>query len=288
MGWFSKKEKEKKVETDVTKKGEEPMIENVVKVNVDKEYLYIVQLNDVEGTTTVRKAPFGAKRYIDGANVYLVNEKIGFKEPFPEDSDEYKQYKIEELDDRIKAIEGRLDDNKKKRLARTPEILDMIQDLKVMRGFKRSLELAGKGSYMQISQEHGGRPLYTFDRKGNFKLPVFKNTDYSLLYVPVEADIALAGDLLKLNEDANGNKDNMIKLANLALTILLIVGFLGLMYFVYETSQTPTVIVEGLADIVSVQAEIADKLQNVTGNFESFVPAEKSPVVTPATTKVNG
>src|SRR6056297_2251951 len=65
---------------------------------------YIIQLYDVEGTTIFERNPFGAKRYIEKANVFLVNEKIGFKEPFPTDGDDYKNYKLEECERRIKEL----------------------------------------------------------------------------------------------------------------------------------------------------------------------------------------
>ena len=143
MGFFSKNKdlKEKKIKTNVTENGQEAYVEEIKKVDVEKEYPYIVQLNDIQDSTIVRRQPFGAKRYIEKANVYLVNEKVGFKEPFPSDNEEYKQFKLDELETKIQEIEKKIEDHRKKKLAKTPEYLDLIQELKVHQGFKRSLEL---------------------------------------------------------------------------------------------------------------------------------------------------
>ena len=178
MGIFSKKQKpEKKVETPQSKAGE-VYVEAPTKVNVDKEYPYVVQLNDIEDNTVIRKEPFGAKRYIEGANVYLVNEKVGFKEPFPINTNDYKNYTLDEIEKKIKSLTQKLEklrNNNSKHKRVTSDELDVIKEIKKFKNYRRSHLFEGNGSYMIISAEHGGRPLYTFDRVGNFKLPVYKN-----------------------------------------------------------------------------------------------------------------
>lgn len=297
MGWFKKEEKEKKVETDITKKGQDPMIENVVKVDVEKEYPYIIKLYDVDGTTAIEKNPFGAKRYIDGANVWLVNEKMGFKEPIPEDNDDYKNYKLEEVHIKIKDIEDRLkllNDNKKKKTIKTinksPEELDLLTDMKILKGYARSLDVQGRGSYMIISQPHGGRPLYSFFRKGNFKLPVFTNTDLSLLYVPNETNIATAGDLLQLNEDKNGNKDNSVKLATLGMFVLTAIVLLVLIYFLYKSAALPTDFIDGFKAITENMNQVTNNMDSLVDKLNNSVtvqPQTITPQINPSTTTIN-
>ena len=281
MGFFTKKEKEKKVETEVTKKGETLMTDTPKVVDVKKDYPYIVQLNDVDGTTAFRKTPFGAKRWIDGANVWLVNEETGFKEPFPEDDDTYKQYKIAEIEAKLKKIDKEINAQKKKTVD-TPLRLDLVQDKKVYLGYKKSLELQGKGSYMIVSEEHGGRPLYTFDRKGNFKLPVFKNTDYSLLYVPVEADIALAGDLLKLNFEKNGSGDNHIKLINIVLTVILVIALGAFLWFGYKVIDIPTETLSSLSKLTQSNAILTENMVEWFNSLNQTIEVTNAaPIVTP-------
>lgn len=295
MGIFSKnKDLENKSNAKkMIKKGEDdPYVEEIKKVDVEKEYPYIVQLNDINDSTIVRRAPFGAKRDIQGANVFLVNEKIGFKEPMPEDSDEYKQYKIDELEDRILELEDKIESHRSKGKAKTPEYLDWLVELKTMKGFKRSLELSGKGSYAIVSQEHGGRLLYTFDRKGNFKLPVYKNVDYSLLYVPNESDIQLASELIEENDKANGITDNTLKLANLAILVLLILAFVALVYFGYKTSTLPEGLTDSLSELTKQQGLLTEKLTELFGGIENVAdkleikPTELN--ATPSQVNVNG
>lgn len=295
MGFFTKTEPEKKVETETTKKGETPMPENPTSIDIAKEYPYVVQLNDIHDSTIIRRKPFGAKRYIEGANVYLVNEKVGFKEPFPENGDIYKQYKLEEIETIIDNIQNKLNTikvNKRKnnKSNKTAEELDLEVDLKTYKGFKRSIELQGTGSYAINAEEYGGRILFTFDRKGNFKLPVFKNVDYSLLYIPNEADITLAGDLLKLNDQENGNKDNMLKLANVVVLVLMVIGFIALLYFIYKTASIPQVFVEGMPSIIEGLNDLTQNLESLTDKFNESINVEAPDIdskINPSTINVN-
>ena len=294
MGIFSKnKDLENKANQKKMKKEgqDDPYVEEIKKVDVEKEYPYIIQLNDINDSTIVRRAPFGAKRDIQGANVFLVNEKIGFKEPLPENSDEYKQYKIDELEDIIEELEEKIETHRSKNKAKTPEYLDWLVELKTMKGFKRSLELSGKGSYTIVSQEHGGRLLYSFDRKGNFKLPVFKNVDYSLLYVPNESDIQLASELIQENDKANGITDNTLKLANLAILVLLVLGFVALIYFIYKSSNMPEGLVDSLTELTTQQGLLTETLTDLFGSVENVAERldVKTPLnTTPSTVNVNG
>lgn len=293
MGIFSKQEKEKTVKTEESEKGD-VFVENPTVVKIDKEYPYVVQLNDIEDNTVLRKAPFGARRYIDGANVWLLNEKAGFKEPFPNNTQEFKNYSVDEIDKKLASIKARLDkfrNNVKTKKRVTSDELDLLEELKKFKNYKRSHIMQGNGSYMIISAEHGGRPLYTFDRVGNFKLPVFKNTDHSLLYIPTETDIATAGELLKLNDDENGIKDNTFKLVALGMVIILAVAVIGLGYLSYKTSQSPIELVDSLKALVDSNtimsnkiSESMDQLTNITSKIEI---SNADNIVNPGTVNIN-
>lgn len=289
MGIFNKKKPEKKVETRESKKGE-VYVENPTKVNIDKDYPYIVQLNDIEDDTVIRRTPFGAKRYIDGANVWLVNEKIGFKEPFPSNNDDYMNYKLDEIESRLKSLNSNLEKLRKKAKHKTPEELDIIDEIKTFKSYRRSHLFKGRGGYMIISAEHGGRPLYTFDRKGNFKLPVYKNTDNSLLYTPSETDLATAGELLKLNDNENGIKDNSFKLITIGIIVILLLTVAVFGYLAYKTTQMPVELTDALTNLVNSNIDLTNKLndgvQTLT-NITSDLNPTKDVSVIPKKVNVN-
>lgn len=231
-------------------------------IKTDGQLPYTVELWDVWGSTSKKAVRFGAKRFIDKGNVFLVNEKRGFIEPFPEDTADYKQYKLDEINKEIKKKETQISAIKQSKNPQYSE-KDLRQDIKILSGFKRSLELDGKGSYMLIdSDQAGARPLFMFDRRGNFRLPVFKNVDVSLLYIPTEAKITEASDLIRENEIKNGK--NSLNLATAGLFILLVILVFGAMYFAYKTASLDGQFVEVLSDISINQAAI-------TENFADFI-----------------
>jgi hypothetical protein len=265
--------------------------ESVTLSNNKDEHPYIIQLYDVEGTTIFERSPFGAKRYIEKANVYLFNEKVGFKEPFPTNSDEFKNYRIDEAERRIRELTNQLNSlrNHNKSSHRiTAEELDLTNAIKTFKNFKRSLELQGEGSYMTVSTS--GKPIYSFFRKGNFKLPLFNNVDTSLRYVPNEAAIAEASELLKLNDDKNGKNDHMHKVINIILSVVLLLGVIGLAIILYKAGTMPEAMVNSMTQLADSNTQLAekfshnlDKIQNVTDRLTRSSPR---PSVIPAQVNV--
>ena len=232
---------------------------------------------------------------MDGANVYLLNEKLGFKEPFPRDTDEFKQYTVSQLENKINNAEKKIarlrkaKDGATKRI--TSEELDLMQEIKQYKGFIRSLELLGKGSYMIIGGDYGGRPIYQFNRVGTFKIPVFTNIDYSLRYMPLESDLATAGELLKLNEDKNGISDNTFKLTMIGLAAILGICIIAVIYFNYLAIQINPEMGEVFLRMAESQVKLSDMLgqividlNNVTG---TFVPSNPDIIPTPGVVNVN-
>jgi hypothetical protein len=284
MGFFNKQEKEKNVKTKDSEAGE-VMPEKVVQADINKDYPFVVQLYDIEDNTVIRRKPFGAKRHIDGANVYLLNEKTGFKEPFPRDTDEFKQYTITQLEEKIESTLKKLDklrkpEKKSETKRTTAEELDLMHELKLFKGYKRSLELSGKGSYMLIAGDYEGRPLYQFNRIGNFKVPVFTNIDYSLRYMPLEADLATAGELLKLNEDKNGNTDNTFKLTMIGLAVVLGVVIIAALWFNYKAITINPDLADAFINIANTQSNIVEKLGEIVtdlGNVTASIEPEFNP-----------
>lgn len=239
-------------------------------IKTDGEYPYTIELWDVWGSTSKKAVRFGAKRYIDKGNVFLVNEKRGFIEPFPEDSSEYKQYKIEEVLKEIKKKEDLLTNLKKTNNPQHSE-RDLREDLKILKSFKRSLEFDGKGSYMLIdSDQAGARPLFMFDRRGNYRLPVFKNVDISLLYIPTEAKITEASDLIRENDIKNGKSN--IGLMTIGLIILLVILVCAGLFFAYKTASLDLSFVEVLKEITVNQEKFTEQIAQAIETINSTKP----------------
>lgn len=248
---------------DITNKKPENA-EKEEKVESKKDFPYDVKLCDIWGSSSKDVAIIPVQRAIEGNNTYLYNEKFGFKEVEPKDSDEFRAYKIEELEEEIKKQEMLLkssnDINKK----------DIRGKIKQYSNWLNSLKLQGKGSYMRFSQT--GKPYFEFDRVGNFRMPVFKNVDKSLLYTPSETKIKKGGDLIKENNDKNGDPNKQLKLLNIFITIVLVILAGIFIYATYKTSELPDQCSVNLdkasAFFVTASERIdnaADTLNNITG-----------------------
>lgn len=236
-------------------------------IKTDGQLPYTVELWDVWGSTSKKAVRFGAKRFIDKGNVFLVNEKRAFIEPFPEDSAEYRQYKLEEVQKEINKKETLISGLKKQKNPQHSE-KDLREDIKILKGFERSLKLDGKGSYMLIdSDAAGARPLFMFDRRGNYRLPVFKNVDVSLLYIPTEAKITEASDLIRENDSKNGK--NSLNLATAGLFIILVLLVFGGMYFAYKTSTLNLGFVEVLQQIAENQDVFTQEITEALGQLNN-------------------
>lgn len=103
---MAKTKKKIEVDPNLENKTEEENIETVEnkdgkleKVKTSGEYPITVELWDIWGTTSKKATRFGAKRYIEKGNVFLVNEKRGFKAPFPQENEDYKQFTVSWLED---------------------------------------------------------------------------------------------------------------------------------------------------------------------------------------------
>lgn len=289
---FGSKKPEKKVETEATKNGQEPVIPDVPQIKVSNDYPYIIQLYDIFGDTSKELEPFGAKREIIGGNVYLVNEKVGFKERFPEDTETYKEHKIAELDKKIQSTEDKLKELKS--LEATPEQLDLKNDLKLFKNWKRSLELRSKGSYVIIASDKlNSKPKFSFDRKGNFKLPVYKDVDHSTIRVPSEAQITTGSELLRENELKNGTPDNTNRLLTFGVLALLLIALCVMGYFMYKTVNSNTPVAQALINVTNSIERIAEsneiyakQFKEATDNLNDIIDrvevTDKPPSVTPA------
>ena len=232
-------------------------------VKDDKAFPYRVKICDIWGTTTKDQVIFGVQRFIEGSNVYLYNEKMGFKEPLPEDSDEFKQYKIEDIDKRLKELDEQLkkkNDNSNQK--------DIRQEIKQLSSWKNSLLLQGRGSYMRMDLE--GKPYFEFDRQGNFRMPVFKNIDKSLLYTPSESKIKLGSELIKENEEKNGDPNKGLRLMNILLTVILVicVGLFG--YLSYKASALPDECSANLDKASVVFINSANKFANAANTLDNI------------------
>lgn len=289
---FKKKDKEKEVKTEATKDGKEPMIPAVEPLKTKDDYPFVIQLFDIFGSSSKEVEPFAAKREIIEGNVYLVNEKFGFKERFPEDNDIYKEQKLDELNKQIQSLQDKIALSNGKEI--TPEVLDMRSDLRQFKAWKKSLELQGKGSYViYTSNGAGSRPKFSFDRKGNFKFPIFKDIDHSLLRVPTEAQITTASELLLENEKKNGKPDNFNKLLAFGLVIVLTLAVCVMGFFMWKMADEPSDVSLALVNLSQSLEVIAQDMhqssinfQNSTSNINDLIDRvelkDKPPQVTPA------
>ena len=231
-------------------------------VKADNDHPYDVRICDIWGTTSKEITTFGAKRFIEGANVYLVNEKLGFKEYMPIDDDDYKLYTLDSITKKIKTLEKELGSEKKKQNPRS-----IKSELRFLKNRQRSLEVQGRGSYMRLNQQ--GKPFFEFDRVGNFKVPVFKNVDYSTLDIPSETRIKTAAELLQENDDKNGEK-NLGKIFQVILIILMIVLVLAGLFFAYKTSQMPQVCAENFDSAARIFNGVVNKLDSTVTNLQNL------------------
>lgn len=193
MAWFKKDKKEEIVDIEkINEKGK------IKKEAVD--YDYRVYLKDIHGSNTKKVLHFGVKRWIDEdtSTVYLLNDTHKFREPLPEDTNDWKIHKIQEVEDKIKEIEKQLSQELKKD---DPKInkKNLEYDLSIYKSYKRSLQLQGRGSYLNYDED--GVPYFVFRRKGNFKLPEFDNVELDTIYTPSEAKIKEASELLDMKKE---------------------------------------------------------------------------------------
>jgi len=187
MGLFKKKDNKKNTNDDS-------------RVKTDKKYHYRVYIKEIEDNYTHKKGHFMVERYIDESKgtVMLRNEETKFNEPKPSNDESYKIYKLKEVDQKILKLEK---DLSKELKIDDPNVnrKDIEEELKTYKGIKRSLELRGKGSYLNIDED--GTPYFVFRRKGNFKLPEYDNVDIDTIYTPTEAKIKKGSELLDMKRE---------------------------------------------------------------------------------------
>lgn len=251
---IKEKEEEKNKKKKLENQGEE--------VKSDKDSPYNVKICDIWGTTSKDQTSFGVKRWIEGSNVYLYNEKMGFKEPIPEDTDDYKQYKLEDIDKEL----FRLDNKLKNKQYENKQ--DLLTNIKRLKNWKRSIELQGRGAYMRLGYD--GKPYFEFDRIGNFRMPVFKNVDKSLLYTPSESKIKLGSELIIENTQKNGDPNKSIKLISIVLIVCLILTIGIFAYATYKTNELPDVCSANLDKASAVYVNSANKIDRIAGNLENL------------------
>jgi len=223
MKWkiFSKKNKE---EVDADKKLKKENKEEALKVKDQIKYPYRVYLKDITGSSTKKHKPFGVERFIDVDNstVSLFNPNFFFKEIFPEDSDEFKIYQIEEVTEKIKELEVSL----AKEIKKDDPLINrknIEYDLNIFKNRLRSLQLQGRGSYMNYDDD--GTPYFVFRRKGNYKFPEFDNVELDTIYTPSETKIKQASELLDMkNEKYSKFKKN---LNNITMTLFIVLMIFG-------------------------------------------------------------
>jgi hypothetical protein len=232
------------------------------KLSVGKTFEYSIEIYDVWDTTSKRIRPFGANRIVEGNTSFLFNEQKGFKEPFPENSQEFQEFEINEIEEKIEQLEKQIREHSKSKSI--VSIRDLQKQLRIYRGYRRSIELRGNGSFMIINPD--GTPTFQFYRIGNIKLPIYKNVDRATLYIPSELKTKNVTKLLRENEEKNG-QEQIIKFSTYALILLLILCVCFMFYMGYKMQQLPL----DVAETLSIVAENFGKITDSIGNIEDII-----------------
>ena len=195
-----------------------------IKVIGKGNFHYRVYIKEIEDSYTKKVNNFGVERYIDEekGTVMLRNNEWKFNEPKPSNDKSYKIYKLKEVEAKIQELEKALSKEIKKD---DPKInrKDIEEELNIYKSTKRSIELQGKGSYLNVDEN--GTPYFVFRRKGNFKLPEFDNVDIDTIYTPSEAKIKKGSELLDMK------KEKYSKFQKTTATLISIMVVLGLFFF---------------------------------------------------------
>lgn len=257
--------KKKKVDAKPTEqKGVENAVDDrITKVKSGGEFPYYVVIYDVTGSMTQENTRFPVQRLIEKGNVYLFNKDRGFKEPFPSNSDDFKQWTIEDLEIEHNNLQQKLE--KALKTNTNDSIKQLKKDTRTIRNYIRSLEMQGEGSFMQLDKE--GKLYFEFIRKDNFKIPIFFNTDLSTKYFPSEAKIKSASSIVREIDEQYGDK-NQLKLVNYALTFLLVLGVLGIFYYFYKLASAPAVFAEHMNLIVDNFRIAAEAFRDASTNLD--------------------
>lgn len=228
-------------------------------INTTSSFQYEIELYDVLDSMHIRRPAFGANSVYEGNNRYLVNDKLKFKEPFPSSDPEYKKYTILEIDKKLKAIDVR------KEKAAKGLTDDSIKDLEVqalaLKRHRRSLEVQGDAQYSIINGS-SGKPLFTFDRVGAYKVPVAKNADSALVYRPTETRTSYVQMLIKSNDEKNG-EEKRLNIGTYGLIILLILLVIVMLFLIWKMYQAPGQSAELLINV-------SNNLVDVTKDLNSF------------------
>lgn len=229
------------------------------KVQTNTTFEYNIELYDVWDTTSKRLPVFGANRIVKGNTSYLYNEQKGFEEPFPENSEDFKEFTIEETNTKIDVLEQRIKDLEKNNNTNS-SVRDLKKQLRIFRGYKRSLEFKGNGSFMILNEN--GKPTFMFDRVGDVKIPLYKNVERSTLYIPSELKTKNTTKLLKENDEKNG-KEQTVKFSTYALILLLVLLTIGYLYFGYKAMTLPV-------DVADVLSQVAENMQGISESLNNL------------------
>lgn len=225
MGFFNKKNKK-----NVSIKYEQI---NENKVKSKGKYHYRVYIKEIEDSYTKKVSNFGVERYIDEqkGTVMLRNEEFKFNEPKPSNEKSYKIYKLQEVSVKIIELEKSLS---KEINIDNPKVnrKDIEEELGIYKSIKRSLELQGKGSYLNVDED--GTPYFVFRRKGNFKLPEFDNVDIDTIYTPSEAKIKKGSELLDMKKEKYSKFQRTISTIMSILFVFMLLFGGGLVWWSFE------------------------------------------------------
>jgi len=236
------------------------------------------------GTIEEEIAVLGAEiGYKDDQPVLRVRnreDEIVFEEPKP-DQMSYFNYSSEEVvDDNIEECKSAIEQIQS---GQETEVKDMYlsdwqEKLRYWQSIKTHLTLGENGSFMRI---RNGVPTYEFELAGLFKIPKYDYVSTNTIAIPPMDKVMTGFNIMeKLKNDISSSQYDAQKMINSIMTILLIVGFLALVYFIFQSGSIEQQMSENLAaatqdlQFVLNQSSEINEIQNTLDNINQSIANE--------------
>jgi len=213
-----------------TKKKEE--VKKEPKTKAKGEFRILIWTKVAGSRRLVKK--FDANRFVDEDKVpFIYNEELKFMELYPQDIKKSIKMTDAEIKTKIKSIEKKLEDIRKKDIEDykedEPNTLDLEQQLMILTAKLRySYYTEDDNAYEYYDDE--GRVCIDFLRKGNTFFPLKCDLDTNTIHTASEPVVKKAGILLRNKENKYLPK-KLIETSTLILLAIVIIGTIANLFF---------------------------------------------------------
>jgi hypothetical protein len=213
-----------------TKKKEE--VKKEPKTKAKAEFRILIWTKVAGSRRLVKK--FDANRFVDEDKVpFIYNEELKFMELYPQDMKKSIKMTDAEIKTKIKSIEKKLEDIRKKDIEDykedEPNTLDLEQQLMILTAKLRySYYTEDDNAYEYYDDE--GRVCIDFLRKGNTFFPLKCDLDTNTIHTASEPVVKKAGILLRNKENKYLPK-KLIETSTLILLAIVIIGTIANLFF---------------------------------------------------------